>query len=709
LRIATTEFQQVGSKSGDPFAKLGLCRAIISALEVKARAMPLVIFLDDIQWIDPETFEVIGLLLERLDKHAIATIMACRTPDLSRPGFEHLLDRLLRGKVRKIDLAPLSSSEVRDMVSGTLLECDTELSEELLIHVIRLAEGNPLYLKELLRDAIERRDEEVPDAIRIMAESRLRLLDESAQRMVLVASAFGERILSSQLASVLAWSIHEVEERLQQLCISQLMVEQGEGSYRFAHALLREALYKRMTVAFAKSTHRKIAFELERTEVRASDVLGLLAYQYHSAGMHQEAVRCYAAAGDAAMQSLGYGAATEFFTRALSNQTIISAREESFIVQKLAEALALNGRTEKAIPYFERSIADTVAEGLDRRIQLFRGLARAYHDSGKGREALSIIDRLAAETGVKRVPHDLMFLAAICEFNLRRDLPGDWFTRVAKAIREFDPATQCHFQTLVASQHFMSGQTDAAEELYRDAISTAHELKDQRLLVRILVTRASELSVIGKVNEAVAASREAFDQAAVLEKTWHPYSRMLQLFCCFAYAYELSRIGRLSEARSVMTCVGDLTFDTTIARILAFAAKLRIDTLCGETSGLDQAPEAHLRLLDLALDTGHQDTIAATAEALAIFYQGAGDLERARHVLRVALEKLDSGLNAQEMLLLVAEFGGWSEVSEARALLLSSLAHCLTLKRDAYLNLFDAFVYRRQGKRATSPHRNCIA
>lgn len=206
-----------------------LRNALVSAFKNKSKASPLVLFVEDVQWADPETMELCGLLCESLERDAMGLIMTCRSWDLAKKTvLEALLNPLLRDQVHKIDLQPLRRLEAQTIALDILKGSDARVSEKRLARVFRLAEGNPLYLKALLRVAIEHRNE-VPDVIRIMAEFRLRSLDAKTERMILVSSAFIAAFTSLQLAAVLGWPQVEVVGRLQDVCLSQLVIEVREG------------------------------------------------------------------------------------------------------------------------------------------------------------------------------------------------------------------------------------------------------------------------------------------------------------------------------------------------------------------------------------------------------------------------------------------------------------------------------------------------
>lgn len=120
---------------------------------------------------------------------------------------------------------------------------------------------------------------------------------------------------------------------------------------------------------------------------------------------------------------------------------MLTEAEAALIVLKLAEAWMLNGRTERAIPYYERAIDEAADRDVERRTQLVRGLTCAYLVGEKSWLAIETIERFARSIGgADRVPRSLMVLAAVAEHNVSPTHPGHWFGRVEAIIEELTVA-----------------------------------------------------------------------------------------------------------------------------------------------------------------------------------------------------------------------------------------------------------------------------
>ena len=122
-------------RSGAGSFALGL--ALLELVGVASRAAPVVLLVDDAQWLDPPTVELLGFLGRRLDAEGVALVLASREqamPDALQdlPGLR---------------LGPLPADAARDVVRAEA----PGLADRQVEHVLDVARGNPLALRELAR------------------------------------------------------------------------------------------------------------------------------------------------------------------------------------------------------------------------------------------------------------------------------------------------------------------------------------------------------------------------------------------------------------------------------------------------------------------------------------------------------------------------------------------------------------------------------
>ncbi|WP_437568999.1 AAA family ATPase [Sorangium sp. So ce542] len=280
-----------------------LSRCFLLFVSVFARsAHPLVLFLDDLQWIDPASLDLLRALLADDSLEALFFCGAYRDNEVS-PG--HPLVRAIEElkhtgvAVRDIVLAPLARRHLREMLSDSLKRDDCG---PLVDAVQKKAGGNPFFVKEFVRslhdhgaltfaagsgwrwdlariDALAYTD----NVVDLMARAIVRL-PATTQATLKLAAAIGNRFELDMLATVSECSPEEAYGRLDPAVSEGLVSAEREG-YRFAHDKVQEGAYAMIPEADRPAFHlrigRLLAGKLDLSESQSLfDVVG----QLNSAG-----------------------------------------------------------------------------------------------------------------------------------------------------------------------------------------------------------------------------------------------------------------------------------------------------------------------------------------------------------------------------------------------------------------------------------------
>ena len=162
---------------------------------------------------------------------------------------------------------------------------------------MRRAAGNPLFLEQLLRHAEEGADVAVPGSVRSLVQARLDRLEPADKAALQAASVLGQRFD----AAVLAHTLERPGYVPDGLVAHVLVRRQADGSYLFAHALIRDAVYDSLLRSRRRELHRRAAgwFEardpvlhaehLDRAEDPGAAGAYLVAARAQSAGYRYEA------------------------------------------------------------------------------------------------------------------------------------------------------------------------------------------------------------------------------------------------------------------------------------------------------------------------------------------------------------------------------------------------------------------------------------
>lgn len=256
---------------------------------------PLVLFLDDLQWADNASLELLETLLTDSQIRHMLLIGAYRDNevDASHP-LELLLGKLRAGgeaKMRTITLAPLEAEHVRDFVADTL-HCTAEAAEPLAALLLRKTQGNPFFLVQTLHEIYRkgslsfdprvgawRWDIEAIEEIGIadnvveLMLTQLRDFKPATQRVLTTAACIGNefdldllaRINDSTPADVAA-SLWEPlrDDLIQPLSDDYKAVAVGDSSdvlsvqYRFSHDRVQQAAYELSDAAEHEAIHARL-------------------------------------------------------------------------------------------------------------------------------------------------------------------------------------------------------------------------------------------------------------------------------------------------------------------------------------------------------------------------------------------------------------------------------------------------------------------
>lgn len=292
--------------------------AVTELLAAIAREQPLVVALGDLHWSDTLSLELVQRLVEDLDDRPVLLLLVYRPERLHRSrrlerfAVERAGDRQVRIELAGLD--PEQSVRLLD----SLLTVDA-LPKRLLDTIVERAQGNPLFLEEMLRSLIEAgivrrtggrwRAEsdaeavEVPDTVQAIVLSRVDRLDEPVRRTLQLASVVG-RVFPRALLTDLVGDEEAIERalwQLEQVDLVRLERLAPEEEYTFRHVLARDAVYGNLLRSRRAALHGQVAAAMEaRYAHRLDDVAGELAEHHERAGDAERAIALYARAADVA-------------------------------------------------------------------------------------------------------------------------------------------------------------------------------------------------------------------------------------------------------------------------------------------------------------------------------------------------------------------------------------------------------------------------
>jgi predicted ATPase/class 3 adenylate cyclase len=289
--------------------------ALLAWVMAGARVQPVVLALEDVHWADPTTLDLFRGIAER---GALAPLFVLIT---GRPEFRQPWGA--RSHHGTISLVPLDRQQVRDMVSG--LGAQHALSKEVVEGVTERTGGVPLFVEELTRLLLERREQgtlqAIPPTLQQSLTARLDRLG-SARDVAQIGAVIGRGFSYALLRAVVGTEDTSLEMALERLAEADILLVQGlppSSDYRFKHALIQDAAYENLLKSRRQNLHRRVAeVLLDQFPATAAAEPELLAHHFTQAGLTESAVEWWGKAGERSLQRSALVEGIGQLTRALA-------------------------------------------------------------------------------------------------------------------------------------------------------------------------------------------------------------------------------------------------------------------------------------------------------------------------------------------------------------------------------------------------------
>lgn len=247
------------------FGARAVATALLSVLRHLAADLPVLVAVEDAQWLDAATTEALSFALRRLEDLPVGVLESFRAEGLRPSTFEQALPPEWR---MELALGPLSTAAIHDVIQR---ELGRSLPRPVVVRIATVSAGNPMYAVEIARE-IDRTGKaggvtavHVPDQLRILVRARVLRLPERTRDALLIAASSSQPTLSLVDADAL---IPAEEEGM--------VVTDSDGRVAFTHPLLAAAVYEAASDTKRRSVHRDLAKRVAAGEERARH-LGLAA------------------------------------------------------------------------------------------------------------------------------------------------------------------------------------------------------------------------------------------------------------------------------------------------------------------------------------------------------------------------------------------------------------------------------------------------
>ena len=493
---------------------------LVSQMESLSQTRPVLLLFEDVQWADPTSIELLGLIVSRVQSVRVLVVITFR-PEFSPPWTDH-------SHVTSLALNRFSRSQTIAMVDQ--VTGGKTLPDEVRTQIIEKTDGVPMFIEELTKTVIESEllkddgsqytlDGPLP-ALAIpstLHDSLMARLDRFApvKEVAQTAAVIGREFSHELLAAVSPLAQNELRDALNQLEDAALIFPLGSPQrvrYVFKHALVRDAAYQSLLKIKRRELHGRIAIALEdEFAERVETEPELLAHHFTEAAITEPALDYWLRAGQRAVERCAYVEASSHLERGLALVETLPEGElriRKEITFRVAMGVPLQNVVGTASPEVEESYgrAQVLCEQLGETEQLFPvlwGLWFHYTNRCQHRRACVLADQLL-EVGLQRNDEALLLEAHHCQWASRFLLgePGATLDHAEQGMQLYR-AEDHHVLSFTYGGHdpgacardhsafalWLLGYPEQAQERSNMAIGLVRELGHSRTLIISTETR----------------------------------------------------------------------------------------------------------------------------------------------------------------------------------------------------------------------------
>ena len=272
--------------------------ALASLVRREGAATPMLLLIEDVHWADPWTLQQVATLGALAGRQALLMLVTTRfAGDPSVGEWRNALHRL---PVTSIDLGPLAAEDALRLAGVS-----ASISDALLRSCVERAEGNPLFLEQLLLNAGDAGATSLPGSIQALIQSRMDRLEPADKIALQAAAVWGQRVPMAAIRHLVADPAYDAKALVEQF----LLRPEGDDMV-FGHALFRDGAYESLLHVRRRQLHAMAAEWIEDTDIA-------LAAEHFERADDARAVQAYLQASEALAAQFQYSKALGLVERGI--------------------------------------------------------------------------------------------------------------------------------------------------------------------------------------------------------------------------------------------------------------------------------------------------------------------------------------------------------------------------------------------------------
>jgi len=524
-----------------------LSRAVDQLLEAARGSRPAVLMVDDIQWADDASAQVLHYLARHAAQRPVLVIYAYRDEAIdSDERLAQLIESLRReANARRVPLARLGYADTESIVAA--LADAAPGAPGLAERLHRETEGNPFFLMSILQSLsegethLEHRTNDapglLPDALRAAVRARLAHVPKAIRPLLDTAAVLGRRFDFDTLLDVTREPEAPLLDAVEALVKRRLLREESDGGvYDFSHDKLREVVYRDIGGARRRLLHQSVAESLERRgEDATHERDAQLAEHYERAHVWSKALHYLILAGEHSQTLFAMRDALHWLDRAVAlseeHPESLDAQQGLMLLEQRGAARAQAGQTQGAVADIRRVIEVLRAGGeREKTRDALIQLGMAYRRADQYKEATACLTEALAESRAmndERHAADTLYHLGTVAWSTGQNHEAIGFHQQAVEICE-----RAGFTDLVAVQayhgrgeaHFANAEPTAAIACYTQSLELARGIGDKSYESENLMMIGYAFigtKGLGDYPRATASFEAALDIARAADLQWH--------------------------------------------------------------------------------------------------------------------------------------------------------------------------------------------
>ena len=343
-----------------------------------AARQPLCLILENLQWADASSLELLHFVARQIPNQPIALLVSYNDAERESNAMLRTTEQSLLklGAASQTRIGPLSHTDVATIVHK-MFGVDANTIPQFTALLYGSTRGNAFFVEETLKWLVESkvlRQEnghwtgweveslQLPPNVRDAVESRIDRLSPTSRELASLGAVVGTHLTFDQIAALSPLSETALADALDELCTQCIFVESPADSgpgYDFAHPILQQVVYSSLGAARARILHANVAEAFESFYgKRASDHAGELAFHFtKSRTFAPKAITYLSEAGRTALNTYANREAAAYLTSALKeldDSTATTADRDEIIVN-LARAQQRLGEYDEALVLWTRA------------------------------------------------------------------------------------------------------------------------------------------------------------------------------------------------------------------------------------------------------------------------------------------------------------------------------------------------------------------